>query len=91
MVELPEVSCPASLTLSCRRNAQINTGAKSAGAQATAWYEDEPGNLSEETSDETVVDVALTQVRFAKLGLCCARSFRSLPLWVKAIRIESLV
>ncbi|CAM9245227.1 unnamed protein product [Ectocarpus sp. 13 AM-2016] len=40
---------------------EINTGTKSAGAQVTAWYEGEPGNLSEETSDETMVDVVLKQ------------------------------
>ncbi len=42
---------------------KINAGVKSAGGQVTAWFEDEPGSLSEETKDETTADVALTQVR----------------------------
>lgn len=42
---------------------QINTGVKLAGGHVTAWFEDEPGNLSEETKDETTVEVSLTQVR----------------------------
>lgn len=88
MVELPEMLYHLSLTSLFHRNAQINTGTKSAGAQVTAWYEDEPGNLSEETSDKTVVDVALKQVRFAKPGLWCVRSLRSSLVWVDALRIE---
>lgn len=46
---------------------KINAGVKSAGGQVTARFEDEPGFLSGETSDETTVNVTLTQVRSRRI------------------------
>ncbi|CAM9230892.1 unnamed protein product [Scytosiphon promiscuus] len=40
---------------------EINTGVKSAGGQVTAWFEGEPGALSEETRDETMAEIVLVQ------------------------------
>lgn len=51
-----------------RHPRKINAGLKSAGGQVTVWFEGEPGELSEETNDETAADVTLTQVRYTPLG-----------------------
>lgn len=42
---------------------QINAATKSVGASASAWFEDEPGDLSHETTDSTTAQTALIQVR----------------------------
>lgn len=55
---------------------KINTGVKSAGGQVAAWFENDPGDLSGETSDKTTVNVTLTQVRSRP----AARHTRSIAL-----------